>query len=139
VASGTNFRLDQLFTDNRALLVLYGAQYPDPEIEEKLTETLYRVRENDADPLRREIAEAMGQVGSDKVLPVLEAISFELSPGLKVKQIFGESLEAISQEPEDFREKLRLKLPGLEAASRTKFLDAVSAAIAAIKARTASA
>lgn len=78
----------QLFTDDWALLILYRARFPDAEIEEKLAETLYRAREDDADFKRREIAEAMKEVGSEKVLPVLEAISFDLGPGLKAKTSF---------------------------------------------------
>lgn len=127
----------QLLGDNAALLILYRGRCPDAQIEEKLAETLYRLREDDGNPQRREIAEVMEEVGSDAVLPVLQAIIFDLGETLHAKQVFGEALEGISDGSEDFRKKVQRKLPGLEAASRAKFLQAVAAAISAIKARSA--
>jgi TIR domain len=64
----------QLFKDDWALLCLYKSRYPDPDIEKTLYTRLYKIAANDAEPMRRYIVDAMRDVGSEIVLPTLEAI-----------------------------------------------------------------
>jgi hypothetical protein len=78
----------------------------------------------------------METVGSSDVLPVLEAINHELGATLQARRLFGDSLGAISEDTGNFSETLRRKLPGLEAESRAKFLEAVSLAVEAIRIRS---
>jgi hypothetical protein len=65
---------NQLFGDDSALLALYEDRYPDIEIETKLCDRLYQTSTNDAEPIRRYIAEAMQSVGTESALDTLEAI-----------------------------------------------------------------
>ncbi|HEX2150456.1 MAG TPA: hypothetical protein VHG31_00490 [Stellaceae bacterium] len=127
---------EQLFQSDTALLNFYKGQYTDKKIEERLRAVLWRRASDDSDWLRRDIVEAMGEVGSEAALAELEAIAFNLGSTLQARRVLGDDLAAISEDSDDFRENLRRKLPGLEAASRAEFLQAVSAAIAAIKARS---
>lgn len=77
----------RLFKNTQILLILYNGGYPDPEIEAKLCEMLYRIASDDGDWLRRAIVEAMEKVGSGAVLPVLDAIQFGLGPSARVGQL----------------------------------------------------
>jgi hypothetical protein len=127
---------NQIFSDTWALLKLYVNRYQDGEIEQRLCETLYGVASSDDDPWRRCIAEAMRDVGSELVLPVLEAIRFDLQPTVQAKQVFADAISRPSDEfPQDFRSKLRRALPQIEASSRAEFVQLVSLAIDAIKER----
>ena len=77
----------QLFADDWALLTLYKARYPEPAIEKTLCARFYEIAPNDAEPRRRSIVDAMRDVGSADVLPMLEAILFDHSPTLKARPL----------------------------------------------------
>jgi hypothetical protein len=63
---------DELLRDNTASLVLYKSGYPDPEIEKKLCDRLYKISSDDGATWRRPITEAVRDVGTLQVLPTLE-------------------------------------------------------------------
>jgi hypothetical protein len=69
----------QIYSDLSALVVLYILNYPDKEIEEYLGKKLYELALEDGEPRRRMIVEAMENVGTTKLLPLLKAIEFELA------------------------------------------------------------
>jgi hypothetical protein len=109
-----------LKTDLWALLILYKGRYPDAEIERTLIKKLYEVALKDGEPRRSSIVEAMKEVGSEAVLPTLEAIAHDLEPGVKVGQAFGDTLGLLGS---------------LSANARYSFLQAVLVAIDEIKQR----
>jgi hypothetical protein len=124
---------EQLFADDWALLTLYKGQYPDSAIEKRLCDRIYQTASDDAEPRRRYIADAMRDVGSECVLPTLEAILFDLKPTVQVKQILAEASKTPSNEnPREFSHQLLYRL---EASSRAKFVGSVALAIDAIKGR----
>ncbi len=65
---------EELLLDNTASLVLYKNGYPDPEIEKKLYDRLYKISSDDVATWRRPITEALRDFGTVQVLPTLEAI-----------------------------------------------------------------
>ena len=111
---------ERLFRNDWALLTLYRARYSDPEIENTLSSRLYGVASNDGEPRRRYIVDAMKEVGSEAVLPTLEAILFNLEPSAKIRQVFADALGSIG---------------GLEAKSRAEFVKRVALAIDEIRSR----
>jgi hypothetical protein len=112
--------LKQVKDDVWSLLTLYKGKYPDIEIEKALIKKLYSAASNDADPLRRYIVSAMKEVGSEAILPTLQAIAHDLEPGAKVGKFFGNALGPIE---------------GLAAQSRYSFLQDVLVAIDEIELR----
>jgi hypothetical protein len=129
---------EQLFSDIWALLVLYRSGYPDAAIEVQLCEALYQTASHDDRPERRYIVDAMEAIGSEAVLPILEAIRFELEPTVRPKQIFADSLKLPNDElRHDFASEIERKMPELEASSRKSFVEAISSTIAAVQARAA--
>jgi hypothetical protein len=112
---------ERLLKDHWTALTLYKSQYPDPEIEKKLCDRLYKIASDDAQPLRRCIVDAMREVGSEAVLPTLEAILFDLEPSAIIRPSASDLLA------------------GLEAKSRAEFLSSVALSIEDIKSRAASA
>jgi hypothetical protein len=123
---------DDLLRDNTASLVLYKSGYPDPEIEKKLCDRLYKIFSDDAEPWRRIITEAMCDVGTVQVLPTLEAILFDLKSTAQVKQIFANALVNSSEEPTVLA---TAAIYGLEASSRASFVELLTLSIDAIKQR----
>jgi len=120
---------EELHKSNSALLTLYKSGYPDPEIEKQLTTRLYEAAADDGNIWRREIVRAMRDVGTPAVLPMLEAILFDQTPTLKVKQMIAQAIETSGvRSGEAF-------LATLEAGARKQFLESVAAAIEAIRAR----
>lgn len=119
----------QLFKDDWAQLCLYESWYPDPDIEKTLSTRLYEIAPNDAEPKRRYIVDAMRDVASEIVLPTLEAILFDHTPSLKVKQMILQVIESAGVFSVD------ALLEKLEAGSQKDFLTSVAAAIAAIRKR----
>ena len=111
---------DQLKKDIWALLILYKGRYPDAEIERILIKILYEVAPQDGEPRRGSIVEAIKEVGSEAVLPTLEAIAHDLEPGVKVGQAFGDALGLLGS---------------LSAKARYSFLQDVLVAIDEIKQR----
>jgi hypothetical protein len=71
---------NQLKNNLWALLILYKGKYPDAEIERALIKELYEVAPKDGEHRRGYIVEAMKEVGSEAVLPTLEAIAHDLEP-----------------------------------------------------------
>lgn len=120
---------DKLFGDVWALLDLYKGQYPDKLIESRLSDILHDRESEDDDPRRRYIAEAMRDVGSSEVLPVLEAILYDLSPTPHVKRLIADALFASSGP------SLDSLLAGLIASSRASFVGLILEAINAIRDR----
>jgi hypothetical protein len=114
----------QVLSDTWTAVKLYEGQYPDPEIERRLVAKLYEIASNDAEPLRRAIADAMRAVGTEAALSTLEAIFFDLEPSVKVRQHFPDALGLLGT---------------LEARSRAEFLKCVALAIEEIKLRTSKA
>lgn len=112
---------NRIKSDLWALLILYKGQFPDVQIEKALIKTLYEVAADDAEPRRQYIVEAMKEVGSEAVLPVLEAIAHDLEPGAKVGKAFGNALGLVES---------------LAAKSRYAFLEVVLVAIDEIKKRS---
>jgi hypothetical protein len=119
----------QLFKDDWALLSLYKSRYPDLDIEKHLTTRLYETAPNDAEPRRRYIVDAMRDVGTAVVLPTLEAILFDQTPSLKVKQMILQAIESSGVFSAD------AVLATFETGSRKNFLTSVATAIQAIKER----
>ncbi len=118
-----------LSTDALAQVTLYRAKVPDPHIEIRLCRMLYEAAGDDANLLRREIAEAIRDIGSYEVLPTLEAILFDQAPTLAVKRVIADAIDATGV----FTLEALLEL-SLER-SRFAFLLLISDAIAAVKAR----
>jgi hypothetical protein len=124
---------EQLFANDWELLTLYKGRYPDSAIEEKLCDRLYQTSSDDAEPRRHFIIDAMREVGSEHVLPTLEAILFDLKPTVRIKQILADAMKVPDDEhPQEFGHPL---LYQLEASSRAKFLESVALAIDAIRRR----
>jgi len=126
LAAGPNKSLwDLTWTDLKrdlwSVLVLYGAGYPKGEIETALCQGLYRTGEQDDEPRRRFIVEAMAKVGSSATLPTLTALLEKLTPRATTVRNFGESLSGMAA----FKGK-----------SAVSFVDLLIQAIAAIKARS---
>jgi hypothetical protein len=113
---------EQLLRDVIDILVLYRGQYPDSEIEDILCKRLYEYAKDDAQPWRREIVDAMREVGSEAVLPTLEAIRSDLEPRARVSKAFGGALG---------------RLGSIEAESRVDFMQRVKETIEEIKIRIA--
>ena len=67
----------QLLTDVWSLITLYRGGYPDEAIEKTLIDLLRPRYQNDSDPSRRYIVEAMRDVGTAVALPALEAILYD--------------------------------------------------------------
>ena len=113
----------QLLEDRWTLVTLYESQYPDPEIEKNLCDRLYKIASDDSNPLRRNILDAMRKVGSEAVLPTLEAILFDLEPSAKVRKALAGALGVVGN---------------LEARSRIEFVRSLALAIEDIKNRVTS-
>ncbi len=120
---------DQLFRDNWALVNLYRGKYPDPDIEMTLLDRLYKIAGNDAEPMRRVIVEAMRDVGSEAVLPTLEAILFDHSPSLSAKKVIADLISSVGDVTSE------AILSRFEAQSKEAFLRAIAEAVASIKRR----
>jgi hypothetical protein len=110
-------------------LSLYKSRYPDPEIEKRLTARLYETAPNDTDWRRREIVNAFRDVGTVAVLPTLEAILFDQTPSLQVKQMILQAIESAGVFNAD------AVLASFETGSRKDFLTLVATAIKVIKER----
>lgn len=123
---------EQLLRNDQTILSLYKARYPDIEIEERLCRVLYDRASDDADWLRRSIAEAMAEAGTEAALPVLEAILYESSEGQNIKKMIWEWNSAPSGES---LESMRERLPYLKVKSRGDFLESIAAAVDAIRSR----
>jgi len=119
----------QLFRSYSALLRLFKSGYPDPEIEKTLCTRLYKIATDDAEPWRRFIAEALGEVGTEIALPTLEAILFDHAPSVKVKQMIAQAVESAAVFSAE------ALLTKFEAGSRKSFIETVAKAISAIKGR----
>ena len=120
---------EQLFKDEWALLSLYRGGYPDETIEKRLSEILYSKAADDSDPRRRFIVEAMRDVGSIDVLPVLEAILFDLLPTKGTKNAIANALFS-STGP-----SVEAVLAGRVADSRINFLELLDKAIVEVQIR----
>src|SRR5262249_47006128 len=119
----------QLFEDDGALLSLYKSRYPDPEIEKRLMARLYETAPNDTDWRRRDIVNAFRDVGTVAVLPTLEAILFDQTPSLQVKQMILKAIESAGVYNAD------AMLASFETGSRKTFLTLVAKAIETIRER----
>lgn len=117
---------DQLRKNPWAMLQLYEGGYPDPEIESQLCDTLFKIAPNDAEPLRRNIVKVLGDVGSEKALPTLNAILFDLEPGAKLLEMFSGAFDSS-------------RLDSIKVKSRSEFVKIVAQAIDAIEDRVPSA
>jgi hypothetical protein len=87
--------IKNLGTDD--LLVLYRSQYPDPAIENILLDLLYQFSDQDAQPWRRYIAEAIRDVGSTACLDVLTRIRSELEQRVKVGKSFINTFDVLER------------------------------------------
>lgn len=101
---------DQLGSDVWSLITLYQGKYPDPKIEEKLCNDLYKIALNDAEPARVYIVDAMRDVASPNVLPTLEALASDLAPSAKVLEVFSEQLDPLGAMQANARIKFAMRL-----------------------------
>lgn len=120
---------DQLFQDPWALITLYRGKYPDQSIEQDLADLLYRKAEDDSDPARRAIAEAIRDVGTIATLPTLEAILYDLIPTKGTKKAIANALFSASGP------SLESLLAGVVADSRSSFVEVIVNAIEAVRSR----
>lgn len=120
---------DQLFRNQWALLGLYRGEYPDPAIENELVELLYQKAEDDADPARRDIAEAIRDKGTVDTIPVLEAILYDLAPTQNTKKAMANALFDASGD------NLDSLLAGIVAKSRREFVQLIRQALDAVRER----
>lgn len=120
---------EQLFQDRWALLTLYKGGYPDPAIEDELVEILYQNAENDAEPVRRAIVEAIFEKGTIATIPVLEAILYDLAPTQHTKKAIANALFDASGPNID------TLLAGVVASSRIEFIRVVNHALEAVRER----
>lgn len=120
---------DELFGDRWALLTLYKGGYPDQRIENELCQQLYRMANDDSDIYRRDVAEAMGEVGTTATLPVLEAILYDIAPTAGAKNAITNAIFSASGDT------LESILAGAEAGSRSQFVRSVAQSIEAIRRR----
>jgi hypothetical protein len=89
------------------------------EMDSKLCNRLYKIASDDAQPLRRYIVDAMREVGSEAILPTLEAILFDLEQSAIIRPASSDLLAS------------------LEEKSRAEFLRSVAVSIGDIKSRAA--
>lgn len=120
---------DQLFKDQWALINLYQGGYPDPTIEDELVELLYQKSEDDADPARRMISEAIFEKGTLATIPVLEAILYDLAPTQSTKNAIANALFDASGP------NLEALLAGVVAKSRSEFVHTITQALEAVRER----
>lgn len=120
---------EQLFKDEWALLSLYRGRFPDERIEKRLSEILYSKAADDSEPRRRLIVEAMRDVGSIDILPVLEAILFDLLPTKGTKNAIANALFSATGP------SVETMLAGRIADSRTSFLGLLDEAIVKVQTR----
>lgn len=126
-----NLVKERLLQDQQALLILYQGKYPDPDIEQELANLLYQKADDDGDPYRRKIAEAVRDSGSTATLPVLEAILYDLAPTKGTKNALANALFSASGP------RLETFLAGAVARSRSKFIQIIIQAIEAVRERSA--
>lgn len=120
---------DQLFKDRWALISLYQGGYPDPAIEDELVELLYQKSEDDADPARRMIAEAIFEKGTVATIPVLEAILYDLAPTQSTKNAIANALFDASGP------NLEALLARVVAKSRSEVVHTITQALKAVRER----
>lgn len=120
---------EQLFQDRWALLALYKGGFPDPAIEDQLVEILYKTAEDDAEPARRAIAEAICDKGTVATIPVLEAIIYDLAPTQHTKKTIANALFDASGP------NLDTLLAGIVAKSRIEFIHTINQALEAVRER----
>lgn len=80
---------ENFLKNSRAVLTLYRGKYPDSDLENILCAELYKIASDNGNYFRREILEAMQDVGSQDVLRTLDAIFFELAPSAKIRGMFS--------------------------------------------------
>lgn len=119
---------DQIFGDVWALSSLYRSGYPDAKIEERLCEILYDIAARNDEPRRSEIVGAMRDVGSLEVLPVLEAILFDLLPMKSTKNAIANALSTSGPSAESI-------LAAAVSNSVSSFIRLVAEAVDAVRAR----
>lgn len=124
-----DFVKDQLFKDQWALITLYQGGYPDPTIEDELVELMYQKGEDDADPVRRVIAEAIREKGTVATIPILEAILYDLAPTQNTKKAIANALFDASGP------NLESLLAGVVAKSRSEFVHTITQALVAVRER----
>lgn len=99
--TGDRYFYDQINSINSLgiddLLTLYRCQYPDPKIEKALLDLIYKFADQDAQPWRRYIAEAIRDVGSTDCLNVLTRIRSELERRVVVGRGFISTLDRIER------------------------------------------
>ena len=122
---------EKLLQDRWSLLTLYEAHYPDPAVEQMLVDLLYTTAENDSEPIRHYIVDAICEHGTTAALPVLEAILYDLAPTKGVKNAIASALFSSSGPT------LEALLATSTAKSRGGFVDAVAKAIRAVRDRNA--
>lgn len=89
--------------NNWELVQLFKNGFPSPEIEEILCRELYKYFNDNAQPLRSAIVEAMAEHGSDKSDKLLNVIEYELSPTIIDHKYYLET------NPEDFLKEAELR------------------------------
>lgn len=120
---------EKLFQDQWALLILYCSEYPDPTIEETLTEILISKANNDGDPIRRDIVNAIRDHGTTATLPALEAVLYELAPTQHTKSAIASALFNSSGV------SVEALLASLTSKATNSFLEAITQAIRAVRER----
>lgn len=110
----------KLKSDCHNLCRLYRGKYPDQKVEDVLCEQLWLIHAKNSDPHRREIAETIRDVGTEKALPTLEAIGEKLRSKATAAKHFGGSLR---------------EFDALEAATVSSFSELTKTAIREIEQR----
>lgn len=102
------------------LLSLYRCRYPDSKIEKILLDLIYQFADQDSQPWRRYIAQAIRDVGSTSCLEVLTRIRSELERRVVVGKSFITTLDPVE----------RIKM-----AASISFFELIDEAIEAVKER----
>src|SRR5207253_8245355 len=76
-----------LVKDPDALIKLIRANIPDPAIETRLRDELYKAFPSSDNPWRREILHALEEHGSTDCIDDLEAIQYEFEPRLQTAKL----------------------------------------------------
>jgi len=119
----------KIFSNEYDLVDLYRSGFPDPEIEMGLIDKLYKYADDDAQPRRRYIAEALRDLGSLEAIPTLEAILYDQVDTVAAKRAISQAVDAVNPD------SMQSIMVNVEFESRRQFVQLVLDTIAAIKQR----
>ncbi|TXS89075.1 hypothetical protein FV139_20570 [Parahaliea maris] len=120
---------DEILSSMWELVDLYRSRYPDPEIEVRLLEDLYKYSNTDGEPRRVHIAEAVRDVGSLEALPTLEAILFDNATTVQTKKAISDAVDAATPG------SIEAFLATAEFGARKEFVQLIADAIVEVKNR----